>query len=167
MNRKYYSHRDVARYAKICPILFPIVIALSYVLYTHFDMKGNFSLLVLWIGCMTIIGTFLPVYLSCRRKKKLTVSNKRLFGMETRVYYKQYGNNIELEDSDFDEVPLEDPEFDNYIHVESFCERLIDDAETKLSPVIPKYQEEYDSEEFKILMTKSPDNIKIVRKIIK
>lgn len=50
MNRKYYSHRDVARYAKVCPILFPIVIALSYVLYTHFDMKGNFSLLVLWIG---------------------------------------------------------------------------------------------------------------------
>lgn len=150
MNRECYSHRDVARYAKVCPILFPIVIALSYAIYTHFNMKGDFFMLVLWIGGLTIIGTILPLHLSYRRKKKLTVSNKRLFGMETREYYKQSAPSTELED----------PLFGDFVRVESFYEKLKDDAETKLSPVIPKYQEEYISAEFMAAMSQSMQNKK-------
>lgn len=157
MNRECYSHRDVARYAKVCPILFPIVIALSYVLYTHFDMEGNFSMLVLWIGCMTIIGTILPLQLSYRRKKKLTVSNKRLFGMETREYYKQIVPSAETEDSLFGDL----------IPEETLYKKLKDEAETKLSPVIPKYQEEFDSMEFWITMHQPMQRQnKIIRQIL-
>lgn len=150
MNRECYSHRDVIRYAKVCPILFPIVIALSYVLYTHFDMEGNFPLLVIWIGWMTIIGTILPIYLSCRRKKKLTVSNKRLFGMETREYYKQIVPSAETEGSLFGDL----------IPEETLYKKLKDDAETNLSPEIPKYQEEYISAEFMATMSQSMQNKK-------
>lgn len=157
MNREYYSHRDVARYAKVCPILFPIVIALSYAIYTHFDMEGDFSLLVLWIGCMTIIGTILPLHLSYRRKKKLTVSNKRLFGMETREYYKQIIPSVETEDSLLGNL---NPE-------ETLYKKLKDDAETNLSPVIPKYQEEYDSMEFMFAMHQPMQRQnKIIRQIL-
>lgn len=157
MNRECYSHRDVARYAKVCPILFPIVIALSYVLYTHFGMEGNFSMLTLWIGCMTIIGTILPLHLSYRRKKKLTVSNKRLFGMETREYYKQIVPSAKTEDSLFGDL----------IPEETLYKKLKDDAETKLSPVIPKYQEEFDSMEFWIAMHQPMQRQnKIIRQIL-
>lgn len=150
MNRECYSHRDVARYAKVCPILSPIVIALSYAIYTHFNMKGDFFMLVLWIGGLTIIGTILPLHLSYRRKKKLTVSNKRLFGMETREYYKQIVPSAETEDSHFSDL----------IPEETLYKKLKDDAETNLSPVIPKYQEEYISAEFMAVMSQSMQNKK-------